>query len=99
MTFKAFPDMKMTIVDMIAEGDKVAAVRHITGTHTGEPYMGIPATGKKVDATGTGIVRIADNKMVEHKGTPALLQILQQLGVLPTIPEAIQAYKEAHNLE
>ena len=95
MTFKVFPDMKMTIVDMIAEGDKVAAVRHITGTHTGEPYMGIPVTGKKVDATGTGIVRIADNKMLEHKGTGALLQILQQLGVMPTIPEAIQAYNDS----
>ena len=69
MMFKAFPDMKMTEVDMIAEGNKVAVIRHMTGTHTGEPFMGIPATGKKMDSNSTFIVRIDNNKVVEVEGT------------------------------
>jgi predicted ester cyclase len=99
MLVNAFPDIKMTISDMIAEGDKVAGIRTMTGTHTGEPFMGIPATGNKIDGESTLIVRIADNKVVEVKGTRDMLGFWQQLGVLPAIPEAIQAYKKAHDLE
>ncbi|HEY93401.1 MAG TPA: ester cyclase [Dehalococcoidia bacterium] len=96
MIFKAFPDVKMIIVDMIAEGDKVAAIRNITGTHTGEPYMGIPPTGKKLDITGTNIGRIVDNKIVENRGTSNQMGWWQQLGVLPSTEEIIKAYKDSH---
>ena len=99
MMFKAFPDIKLTILDMIAEGDKVALIRNMTGTHTGEPFMGIPATGNKTDTNSTYIVRIADNKVVEARGTRDMLGMWQQLGVMPMWEEAIQAYKETHNLE
>ncbi len=97
MLFKAFPDWKMTLLDMIAEGDKVAVMINYTGTHTGEPIWGIPPTGKKINAKGNRIVKIVDNKIVEIKGTQD--DMLRQLGVMPTWEEAIQAYKESHNLE
>jgi predicted ester cyclase len=82
MVVKAFPDGKLTILDMIAEGDKVAYIVNATGTHTGGPFMGIQPTGKKMNMTNTYIVRIADNKIMEHRGTTEFLAVLEQLGVV-----------------
>jgi hypothetical protein len=42
---RAFPDLHVTVEDLIEEGDKVAGRNTLTGTHRGE-YMGLPATGK-----------------------------------------------------
>ena len=92
MIFKSFPDWEITILDMVAEGDEVAFIENYQGTHTGEPYMGIPPTGKKQDFNATRIFRIVDNKIIEIKGTEDLLSSAQQLGILPTIQEAIKAY-------
>ena len=47
MLRSAFPDLKATIDDILAEGDKVAARMTWRGTHKGE-FMGIPPTGKSV---------------------------------------------------
>ena len=99
MMIKSFPDWKITIVDMIAEGDKVALINNVTGTHTGEAFMGIPATGSKIDCTNTRIVTIADNKIVKFRGTSDVMGMFQPLGVFPPFMEALAAYKEAHNLE
>ena len=95
MFINAFPDLQVTLVDMIAEGDKVAYIVNVKGTHTGGPYMGIPPTGKKIDGTNTWITRITDNKIVEHNGTGDFLTPLQQLGVAPSLPEILQAYNES----
>ena len=59
--------------------------------------MGIPPMGRKQDFNATRILRIVDYKIVEIKGTEDLLSSAQQLGVLPSIQEAIKTYKEAHN--
>lgn len=99
MILAAFPDMKWAIVDMIAEGDKVAFINNLSGTHSGEAFMGIPPTGKKIDCTNTRIVTIADDKIVEFNGTNDFMGLWQPLGVMPTFGEAMQAYKETHNLE
>jgi predicted ester cyclase len=97
--FSAFPDLKYTVVDMIAEEDRVAIVRIMSGTHTGEPFRGIPATGKKVEEKAVIIVRIVDNKFVEGSYISDPSGFWQPLGVLPSFEEALQAYKEANNLE
>ena len=80
----AFPDMRATIEDLIAEGDKVVARWSATGTHRGE-LMGIPATGKRVAVTGIGIDRFAGGKMVEHWEIYDQLSLMQQLGVVPAL--------------
>ncbi|HEY94300.1 MAG TPA: ester cyclase, partial [Dehalococcoidia bacterium] len=83
------------------EGDKVAFIVNVTGTHTGAPCMdatltvGIPPTGKKIDNNNTYIVRIVDNKIVEWMGTPNFLVFWQKLGVLPPTEEFIQAYNDS----
>jgi steroid delta-isomerase-like uncharacterized protein len=78
----AFPDMRLTVEDMIAEGDKVADRVTVRGTHEGE-LMGIPATGKQVEFTETHIARIADGTIVERWGEWDVLGMMQQIGAVP----------------
>ena len=76
----AFPDFHMTIDCLVAEDDRVAARFTETGTHKGD-LMGIPATGKKVSFSETGILRIADGKIVESWYDVDMLGMMRQLGV------------------
>ena len=62
---KAFPDINHHILDIVAEGDKVAVRLNITGTHKGE-YQGIPPTGKEVSIDGMDFLAIVDGKIVEE---------------------------------
>ena len=78
----AFPDFKVTIDDVIAEGDKVAVRSTWSGTHKGE-FMGIAPTGKSVSFGVFDIIRIAGGKFVEHWGQMDNLGMMQQLGVIP----------------
>src|SRR5579859_1467719 len=82
MYFAAFPDGRLTIEDIIAEGDKVVARHAFHGTHRGA-LMGIPATGKEVTATGINIIHFANGKAVEEWANYDDLGLLQQLGVIP----------------
>jgi steroid delta-isomerase-like uncharacterized protein len=75
----AFPDVHITIEDVVATGDKVATRTTFHGTHKGE-YLGIAPTGKTVSATGIGIMRIANGKIQENWLAGNLLQ---QLGAGP----------------
>ena len=78
----AFPDLQVTIDDLIAEGDKVMAYLTLRGTHQGE-FLGIPPTGRQVAFRTIDIVRVADGLMVEHWGLTDSLALLQQLGAIP----------------
>jgi len=86
MNRTGFPDLKLAVVDQIAEGDKVVTHWTGTGTHQGE-MMGIPATGKQGTVTGTTISRIAGGKIVEETTNWDTLGMLQQLGVIPPMGE------------
>lgn len=79
----AFPDGKLTIDEMVAEGDTVATRLTFHGTHTGE-FQGIPPTGKKVTVPALDMIRIIDGKAVEHWGGPNQFALLQQIGVIPS---------------
>src|SRR3954462_14191283 len=76
---KAFPDLKVTVQDVIAEGDKVVARCTMTGTHKGE-FMGVPATGKTFSIPFIDIIRFKDGKCVEHWGISDDAGMMQQLG-------------------
>jgi steroid delta-isomerase-like uncharacterized protein len=78
----AFPDLKVTINDIIAEGDTVAARITWRGTHKGT-YEGIPATGKKARSQSIIIVRIKDGKIAEGREQFDGLSFRQQLGAGP----------------
>ena len=80
----AFPDLRLTIEDMIAEGDKVVCRITITGTHTGDSeFMGVAPSGKPIELETIDILRFDNGKMVEHWGRTDLLCMLQQLGKVP----------------
>ena len=79
----AFPDLTVTVEDLVAEGNKVAARWIWGGTHRGD-MMGIPPTNKQVAATGTSIHRVAEGKIVESWFNFDALGMMQQLGVVPT---------------
>jgi len=78
----AFPDATSTIEDMVAEGDRVAYRVTWRGTQKGD-FMGIPATGKKLEITNTTIVKLAGGKWSECWATVDDLRFLQQMGVIP----------------
>jgi steroid delta-isomerase-like uncharacterized protein len=77
----AFPDLHVTVEDMIAEDDKVVIYKTATGTHR-EEYLGIPATGKKIKFTNIYIFRIRDKKIAEYWGLFDEYGVKRQLGVL-----------------
>lgn len=77
----AFPDLKVTINDAIAEGDKVVMRETWTGTHKSE-FMGIPATGKRVEFSVIDIVHMKDGKATDHWGVSDTLKMMQQMGVV-----------------
>lgn len=79
-----FPDLKMTVEDLVAEGEKVVARWTWRGTNQGE-FQGIPPTGKQVTGSGISIHRVASGKIAEawvNFDTPGMLQ---QLGVIPAM--------------
>jgi steroid delta-isomerase-like uncharacterized protein len=78
----AFPDIRLTIDDIIAEGETVVARWSCRGTHKGD-LSGIPPTGKQVNITGVSIARFANGKMAEGWVNWDALALMQQLGVVP----------------
>jgi steroid delta-isomerase-like uncharacterized protein len=78
MFLTAFPDLHVTIEDMIGEGDRVVVRFTYRGTHKGD-LMGIPPTGKQVAVTGISIMRVANGKFLEEWINTDLMQ---QLGVV-----------------
>jgi len=78
----AFSDFRATILDQIAEGDKVVTRKMFTGRHQGQ-FQGIEPTGREVEIHVIDIVRVSDGRIVEHWNCVDRLGLLAQLGVLP----------------
>jgi predicted ester cyclase len=82
MARAAFPDIRITVEDLIAEGDKVVGRFTASGTQQGE-FMDIPPTGKPF----TRIYRINNGKIVECWGLFDQMGLMQQLGAIPPVGE------------
>jgi len=76
------PDGKISIDEMVAEGDIIALHGKSTGTHTGE-YQGIQPTGKKFTREYAAFYRFKDGKLAEGWALHDLLGFYQQLGITP----------------
>jgi predicted ester cyclase len=79
--FTGFPDGKVTIEDMLAEGDRTAARLVFSGTHQGD-FMGILPTGKVIAVPSIDLARFVDGKIVDHWGGPDQMSLMIQLGVV-----------------
>jgi steroid delta-isomerase-like uncharacterized protein len=79
----AFPDLHVTVDDVITQGNKVVIRSTMSGTNTGE-FMGMPPTGKRVtDIGGIDIVEVKGSKLGDHWGYVDNTSMMTQLGLLP----------------
>jgi steroid delta-isomerase-like uncharacterized protein len=76
--FQAFPDLHLSIEDLIAEGDKVFCRSTMTGTHDGE-YKGIPATGRHISSESAEVFRIVDGKFAGYWCLSNVAGLMRQL--------------------
>jgi steroid delta-isomerase-like uncharacterized protein len=81
--FAAFPDLTWINEQQIAEGEHVVTRFHWTGTHQQE-FLGIPATGARVNVNGVVIDRVINGQMTDSRMLMNSLSMLQQLGANPT---------------
>ncbi|MGR9105467.1 MAG: ester cyclase [Gammaproteobacteria bacterium] len=78
---EAFPDFRVIIDDLLADGDKVIVRGNWQGTHEGE-FMGAAATGKKITVSEIAIFRLANGKIAELWANTDQLNFLHQLGLI-----------------
>lgn len=80
---QAFPDVTITVEDLLAVGETVAVRVTLRGTHRGE-FMGVASTGRRVEVAGMDFVKFADGKAVEHWGVLDTMAMMVQLGAVET---------------
>ncbi len=78
--FNALPDFKYTLRRIVAEGDMVWIYSTTTGTHTGGEWLGVKASGNKLDFNVVDMFRIQDGKIAEHWDVADTYSLFTQLG-------------------
>jgi predicted ester cyclase len=81
---RAFPDLHVTVEDLIEEGDKVVGRHTVTGTHLGE-YLGTAPTGKSVTYNEIFIARFVGGRVAETWGVVDVLSQMKQIGLIPAV--------------
>jgi steroid delta-isomerase-like uncharacterized protein len=82
--YAAMPDMEVTQEDLIISGDRVVGRYIYRGTQSGE-FMGIPASGNRIEMRSIDIWRVKDGMFVEHWDELNVLEVFQQMGVIPPL--------------
>jgi predicted ester cyclase len=75
----AFPDVAITLEQVVVEGDVAAFRSTMSGTHEG-PFRDLAPTGRRFTVHLVDIVRVRDGRILEHWGGPDMLDLLTQLG-------------------
>ena len=84
----SFPDFRMEVRDVIAEGDKVVGYFKCSGTHEGE-WRGRPPTGRRFEGVDEiYIFHVEDGKLARAVGVEDNLSRMRQLGIQPRLREA-----------
>jgi steroid delta-isomerase-like uncharacterized protein len=78
----AFPDLRVTIHDQVAEDDRVVTRKTLSGTHNGA-FLGVPATGKPVAVDVIDVLRFSGDHVTDHWAAFDQLNLLVQMGALP----------------
>lgn len=84
---RAFPDFRLEVTDLIAEGDRVVARVVGSGTHRGE-FVGLAPTGRTFSAAAIDIFRVEGGQLAEHWDVMDFYGLLLQLGAVPAIGAA-----------
>lgn len=78
----SFPDLNFEVNEIIVEGDRVVSRWHLTGTHTGPEFQGIPTSSQKVSVDGVSIDTIKDGVVPDGFDAWDALGFRQQLGAI-----------------
>jgi steroid delta-isomerase-like uncharacterized protein len=85
MLRSAFPDLRMEVREILADGDLVSARVVATGTHRGD-FMGMSSSGRHIEVQVFDMVRIRDGQVTEHWGLMDAISMMQQIGATPEFP-------------
>jgi predicted ester cyclase len=80
MLRKSFPNVAITIEDLVVEGDKIVNRYIERGTLSGRSFLGIEPAGQRYEKPGTTIYRVADGRLAESWGVEDTLGWFRQLG-------------------
>ncbi len=95
--FRAFPDLRVEVINIFEKGDRAAGEIKMTGTNSGPmatPMGEVPPTGKRIDLRGVFVGRLnAENLIVEERRYYDTGTMMKQLGLAPEVaePEAVAA--------
>ncbi len=81
----AFPDLVVTVTDLLIDGDRVVQLLDVVGTHAGE-FLGLSPTGRRLQVVGAFIYTIRDNLIVHERRILDFTGVLIQVGVLKVKP-------------
>ena len=82
--FKAFPDFKFEVLDIVADGEKAAVRWRATGTFNGPVrFEGMIANGESIETEGCDVLTIRDGKLVSNYAYSNATVMMRQLGALP----------------
>ena len=84
----AFPDWRMELVELVAEGNTVVARFRCSGTNQGE-FKGVPPTGRRMEVDEVYFLRVKDGKFVYFWGLEDDLTRMRQLGLISS-PEHLE---------
>jgi len=80
ITFKAMPDFRYTIKQVVADGDRVWVYSRTTATHTGGEWLDMPPSGNRLDFDVVDMFRVEKGKIAEHWDVADTLSLFSQLG-------------------
>jgi predicted ester cyclase len=86
MLRRSFPDLRVEILDVVAEGDRVATFLELSGTNTGAYRRG-GATGRAGTIRAFFIWRLQNGRVIENWGVADRFALLQELGIIPSDDE------------
>ena len=82
----AIPDLRIEVIDVLGDGDKVAVHWHLTGTFAGPgQFNGLEPNGARLDLTGVDVLTIQDGKIVRNDAYTDNMTIARQLGMMPPL--------------
>ena len=82
---RAFPDLRFVHEDVIIDGDRVAALCRVAGTHGGE-FFGMPPTGRRLEVSAVFVYRFENDKIAHERRVLDFTGVLVQIGVLRAKP-------------
>ena len=89
--YGAFPDLRMEVVDILGDGDKLAVHWHMTGTFAGPgQFNGIDPTGARIDLRGVDVLTFRDGRIVNNDAYTDNMTIARSLGLMPAANSAAE---------